>query len=390
MNIRQHFAPKNLPRTLSLAALGYVTLIGLAAVIGAEVLLRSKTQWVKGSFVLVARRGGKLLLPPLPETLSRDVLGAVPLAPVKGHAVLGPVQRRAPYVEREVLEERGVLQPGWIHWVSSFVYNGTPAQAGAEYENVVVPTPVGEMPAWHVPALEDGQPGHVRDLLVIQIHGHGGQRSQGLRTLKAVQRTGAGQLFVTFRNAFDAPRVGKGYLSLGDLEAEDVNSALTWAREQGYRRAVLYGYSMGGNIALSVLRPGFEPHPVPVLGVILDSPALEWRGIIRRQARRGGLPKFIATPMGRVVERIVTRRSGQNFASVDQLAAAPRFNVPILLFHSPGDKTVPFWQAQALADARPDLVEFHVVEGARHIRCWNIDPQKYEAALEAFIGRVRA
>ena len=110
--------------------------------------------------------------------------------------------------------------------------------------------------------------------------------------------------------------------------------------------------------------------------------------MIRRQARRGGEPQFIAKPVGRMIERLVTRRSGQNFDTVDQLAAAPRFGVPILLFHSPSDKTIPYWQAKALAEARPDLVEFHTVEGARHIRCWNIDPERYEAALEAFIRRV--
>lgn len=372
------------PKHLGYAALGYVALVGLAAIVGAEVLLRSKTQWVKGSFMVVGRRGSKMLLPPLPESLSRDVLGVVPLAPVKGHALIGPVERRGPYVEREVWEERGVIQSGWLAWVSSFVYNGTPAQLGASFENVVVGTEVGDMPAWHIPS-PDGE----RDLIVIQIHGHGGQRSQGLRVLHALERTGAAQLYITFRNAFGAPRVGKGHMTLGDVEAEDVYAALNWARDAGYRQAVLFGYSMGGNIALSSLRPGFEPHPIPVRGVVLDSPALEWRDVIRRQARRGGLPNFIAKPVGRLVERLVTRRSGQNFDTVDQLAAAPRFGVPILLFHSPSDKTIPYWQARALAEARPDLVEFHTVEGARHIRCWNIDPEKYEAALEAFIERVR-
>ena len=383
MNFRQHFTPKHLPRTVALAAAAYVAAIAVGALVGAEVLLRSKSRWVKGSFLVVGRSGDQLLLPPVPESLSRDVLGVVPLNPVRGHAVIGHVERRGPYVERPVLEERGVIQPGWIAWVSSFVYNGTPAQLDANYENVVVRTDVGDMPAWHVPSVT-GE----RDLIVIQIHGHGGQRSQGLRVLRSLERTGAAQLYVTFRNAFGAPRVGKGHMTLGDVEAEDVLSALEWARGQGYQQAVLMGYSMGGNIALSALRPSFEPLPLPVRGVVLDSPALEWRDVIRRQARRGGLPQFIAKPVGRMIERLVTRRSGQNFDTVDQLAAAPRFGVPILLFHSPSDKTIPYWQAKALAEARPDLVEFHTVEGARHIRCWNIDPERYEAALEAFIRRV--
>jgi fermentation-respiration switch protein FrsA (DUF1100 family) len=370
-------------RVLGWAAVAYAVALGLGTLAGAEITLRSKTRRVKGVFVPVGRRGNDIWLPALPETLSRGVIGIVPLKPNRGHAVLGPPRLAGTLVRRGVQDERGVLPHGALAWASTFVYNGTPAQLGVKYTDTTVSTPVGEMPAWHIPPVS-GEP----DTLIIVIHGHGGQRSQALRMLPALQRTGAGSLFVTFRNAFGAPQVGKGYHSLGDAEAEDVLAALEWAGANGYRRAVLYGFSMGGNVALSVLREKFQPFPIPVLGVMLDCPALDWRDTIRWQGQRFGLPPIMARQTARFVQRLVTRRSGQDFDAVDQLQAAPRFTVPILLFHGTRDRTIPIAQADALAAARPDIVEYHRVEGGKHIRVWNIDPEKYDAAVEGFVARV--
>lgn len=370
-------------RLAGYGALGYGLILVAGALFGAELVLRSKSSWVKGAFVFMGRRGNDVYLPASVETLSRGVLGLVPLLPNRGHAVLGPATLAGTLVRRPILQERGLFPNGALVWASTYVYNGTPAQLGAQYEDTVVETEVGDMPAWHVPQLH-GE----KDALVIVVHGHGGQRAQALRVLPALLRTGSAALFVTFRNAFGAPRVGKGYLTLGDTEAEDILGALRWAREHGYRRVILYGFSMGGNIVLSVLRPKFEPYPLPVVGVMLDSPALDWRGTIRWQGQRFGLPGFLARHVATFTQYVVTRRSGQNFDEVDQLRAAPRFKVPMLLWHGTRDRTIPVGQSDALARARPDLVEYHRVEGAKHIRTWNVDPEAYDAQLEGFVARV--
>ncbi|BDP41073.1 alpha/beta hydrolase [Deinococcus aetherius] len=370
-------------RVAAWAALGYAALLAVGAFVGAEITLRSKTRRVKGTFVPVGRRGNSIYLPASPETLSRGVIGIVPLRPNRGHAILGPAKIVGTLVRREVQEEHGVLPNGALAWASTFVYNGTPAQLGVPYQSTAVHTPLGDMPAWHIPPVS-GE----RDAIVIVVHGHGGQRSQALRMLPALRRTGAGSLFVTFRNAYGAPRSGNGFHTLGDEEAEDVLAALQWAREAGYRRAVLYGFSMGGNIVLSVLRDKFQPLPLPVLGVMLDCPVLDWRATIRWQGQRYGLPPLVARHVATFVQYVVTRRSGQDFDAVDQIKAAPGFRVPILLWHGTRDRTIPVAQADALAAARPDLVEYHRVEGAKHIRCWNLDPAKYDGALEEFVARV--
>ncbi|MFD1731038.1 hypothetical protein ACFSC4_08080 [Deinococcus malanensis] len=66
----------------------------------------------------------------LPETLSRGVVGIVPIRPNRGHAVLGEAKVKGTLAFRPIQEERGVLPNGSVAWVSTFVYNGTPAQLG--------------------------------------------------------------------------------------------------------------------------------------------------------------------------------------------------------------------------------------------------------------------
>ncbi|MCH7593421.1 MAG: PilZ domain-containing protein [Chloroflexi bacterium] len=41
-----------------------------------------------------------------------------------------------------------------------------------------------------------------------------------------------------------------------------------------------------------------------------------------------------------------------------------------------------------LAGARPDLVTYERVPGAEHVHAWNMDPDRYESAVESFLGTV--
>lgn len=355
------------------AAYGVVTALGI--LIGADATIRARAVRPKGSRVRVRRAGADAVrLPRNADTLSPGVLG---LETDAAHLLVGPPRRGRRHVVRPILAASGEWADGARARATTLVYGGTPAQLGLDYQDVTIPAPVGPMPAWHIP------PAGELDAVAVVVHGHSGERSHGLRVLPALHRAGLGALYVTFRNAHGAPRT-HGLHTLGFEEAEDVLAGLEWAREAGYRRAVLYGFSMGGNIALSALALAGEAPPLPVPGVILDSPALDWRAIIGGYARRFGFPAVTA----RATERHITRWSGQDFDAVDQLRAAPALEHPILLFHGTADRTVSVAQSDALAAARPDLVEYHRIDGAGHIRGWNLDPEKYEGALREFVARV--
>lgn len=387
----------NLSNKVKWAAVSYGAALLAVAYMGASLTLRARTHWVKGDFVPMRRSGGGklVLLPPSQETLSAGVLGLAPVptdpqslkrgaAPAQAHLLLGPPKRAGTLVRRDILAQRGDWPRSALVWASGYVYNGTPAQLGLPYQDVWVNASIGKLPAWHIPA-----PSGRRRAIAIVIHGHGGQRAQELRMLPALQRSGVGALYTTFRNADGAPKVGRGELSMGAHEAKDMLAALRWARDAGYGQALLYGFSMGGNVALSTLALGQKVgFALPVVGVLLDSPVLDWREVMAWQAQRYRVPKLLARPALRLAQKIVTRRTGVNFDTVDHLHHPERLTVPALLWHGERDRTVPISQAEAFAAARPDLVEYHRVKGAKHIKCWNINPEQYDAQLVGFVGRV--
>jgi fermentation-respiration switch protein FrsA (DUF1100 family) len=60
----------------------------------------------------------------------------------------------------------------------------------------------------------------------------------------------------------------------------------------------------------------------------------------------------------------------------------------VLLFHGDDDTIVPIASSEAFAARRPDLVRYEKVPGATHVRAWNVDRARYEAAVREFLGTV--
>ena len=81
-------------------------------------------------------------------------------------------------------------------------------------------------------------------------------------------------------------------------------------------------------------------------------------------------------------------RTGLDFDTVDYIERADALDVPILLFHGRLDEVAPFAIGEALAAARPDLVEFHPIDGGAHVRAWNEDPEAYGRIVEEFLNRI--
>nr|WP_244977312.1 alpha/beta fold hydrolase [Deinococcus humi] len=296
-------------------------------------------------------------------------------------AQLGPVLTRTRRtVTRAVRWQQAALTVG--HAVRpTTVGLGTPASRGLAYQDVLVPAPHGAMPAWLVPG---GAGGAVADTdWIIVTHGYRGLRQDALRVLPTFARLGLSSLTITYRNAHGAPRTPQGVYKLSAEEWEDLESAVQFAQAHGARRIVLMGFSMGGGITLAFLR--YSALAPRIAGVVLDSPPLEWRSLIRHFARR-----YYVRPFARLVEYLTVLKSGQDFDAIDHHSVMDQFQTPMLLFHGSTDRTVPVAHVERFAHARPDIVEYHRVEGAEHIRPWNMNPEWYEATLARFLRRVLA
>jgi len=196
-------------------------------------------------------------------------------------------------------------------------------------------------------------------------------------------------LVTSYRNDGEGPRTRPGSYGLGVTEWRDVDTAIAYALRHGAERILLMGWSMGGAIALQTLVS--SDHGGAVVGMILDSPVVDWRTVLRFQAKAMKLPDPLPRLAMEALEQPWSARlSGADqaiaFDALDMVARSAELDVPILLLHSDDDGYVPSDASHALAKARPDLVTMPPFTGARHTKLWNYDQNRWTDAITDWLG----
>ncbi len=309
----------------------------------------------------------------LPRTEETTQPGTYGLRWPGGSAVLGAIESQD---GDSVTRGMSLVSPGAPSGEADMnraVWNSDPARdLGLAFRSVAVPTPLGDMPAWHVPARGK--------TWAVLVHGRGGSRAEGLRVMPALHRAGLPVLAISYRNDEGAPTGPDGLYHLGHSEWRDLEAAVRYARAEGAQRVVLYGYSMGGAIVGAFLdRSAQAEH---VAAVVLDAPVADWRATLDLQAAARDLP----SPLTTVAEFIVERRIGIDFDEFDLPRHGEQFRRPTLVFHGTDDSTVPIGPSRAFARRHRDVVTFSEVAGAEHTGAWNVDPARYERQLTDFLA----
>ena len=276
---------------------------------------------------------------------------------------------------------RGARSGRWSGW-----YYLTPEDLGVPFEDAEVMTAVGPAPAWVIPAEGDGT------RWAVLVHGRGVTRSETLRAVETLRADGRSLLLVSYRNDGEGPESSDGRYALGEREWGDVDAALGMLRRRGARDVVLMGWSMGGGIALQTLTR--SRHRDLVSGVVLDSPAIDWRSIVDHQIvtlRR--LPALVSRSVRTVIAHpLFSRAAGLaaplDWARLDFLRRATELDRPILVLHSDADDFVPATASRALAAARPDIVTYEAFDTAKHTRLWNYDAERWTGAISAWLTRL--
>ncbi|TFD89056.1 alpha/beta hydrolase family protein [Cryobacterium serini] len=305
-----------------------------------------------------------------------------------GHARVGEITARgAATVTRRILSvDYGDLTAARRGRFSGWLYT-SPADLGFAWAEVTVSTPVGPAPAWLVPA--DAVFRSTR--WVIQVHGRAVRREEALRAVPVFRAAGYTSLLVSYRNDGDAPASTDRRYGLGDTEWPDVDAAIDYAAAHGATSIVLMGWSMGGAVVLQALTRGRRANLI--VGVVLDSPVIDWRDVIAAQATERRLPKLIARGAVVVLGARWTRRlTGQDvpidFARLDFVERARDVRRPVLLLHSDDDGFVPPTGSRRLADRRPDLVTLVAFTEARHTKLWNYDPERWNEEIAAWLAQL--
>jgi len=295
------------------------------------------------------------------------------------HAV---VDRGSQLVGREVLGDlsQGLTAGIRVSW--SGIFFQSPEEAGLEAMDVEVHTDVGSAPAWIITAR-----GGLSTCWAIHIHGLGSPRAGTLRGVQVASEAGLTSLVVTYRNDGEGPTVGSGRSELGASEVDDVLAAVRFARDNGARSVVLFGWSMGASIALQ-LADNPELRGV-VTGLVLESPVLDWVATIGANCERLGLPAWTGTlalpwlNVGRLA-RLTGLAGPLTLSHFDWIARADELSLPTLILHGTLDTSSPFHLSTQLRKLRPDVVDLNAFE-ADHTMSWNSDSELWRAVLHTWL-----
>lgn len=269
--------------------------------------------------------------------------------------------------------------PGTLAELDVRAYPMDPVDSGMGFEQITVPGPLGEYPAWLARA--DGA------TWAIVVHGNSLSPADGLRMVPILTQAGFPALVASYRNDPGAPEDASGKLRYGLTEWQDLEAMVAYAVEQGSDGVVLDGYSMGGGIVMAFLQRSALASEVRA--VVLDAPMLDFSATVDDNATRetlpiGGLP--LPSSLTAVAKAIAALRFDVDWSSLDYLADTGAYRMPFLVFHGTGDTTVPIGTSRRFADLLPQLVELVECGRAEHIGCWNLDPDAYAATVQGFLA----
>jgi uncharacterized protein len=249
---------------------------------------------------------------------------------------------------------------------------------GISMQDVIVPGPLGPLPAWYFPG-----PGST---FIIGVHGQNGTRKDVLRVIDIVHRMGFPALAVTYRNDLGAARDPSGYLRYGQTEWSDIEAAVRWSVAQGAQSVVMVGQSMGGGVVAAFLER--SPLAPKVARVVLDAPMLDLHATIDYQAGRRPIPVLgrLPAPLIWTAERIASVRFGVDWSATGYLDETTWLKVPALVTHGDDDPRVPISLSIRLNELKPSLVTLEVFAGAGHLESWNIDRSRYTSLVESFLA----
>lgn len=254
---------------------------------------------------------------------------------------------------------------------------GDPDATSLAIEEVTYEAPVGEMDAWFVPG--------TRSQWVVHVHGKGASLEEAIPTAEALASAGYPQLIIGYRNDPGQPSDPSGYYRYGATEWADLAAAVEWAVDRGADDVALVGYSTGGAIALSFL---YRTPQAPVRSLVMDAPNADMEATIDYAGSQEDLVAGIPLPftVAEIAKTVAALRASINWEALDYVRRLDALGVPTLVFHGSDDLTVPLETSRAISEARPDLVQLVVVDGAGHVESRTADPAGYDQRILAFLA----
>ncbi|HRZ87262.1 MAG TPA: alpha/beta hydrolase [bacterium] len=241
----------------------------------------------------------------------------------------------------------------------------TPGNFGMAFEDVTIVSADGtRLAAWYIPAAQPS------GRAVVLCHGYPADKGDILGLAPVLHQTFDLLLF-------DFRAMGKsgGRMTTAGLrEQGDLRAAVDWVKRRGAASVGVYGFSMGGAVALMTGHPD-------VAAVVAESAYADIRWIIEDIYRWFGILK---KPFVYATELYALIFAGTDVFRITPLAAIAGRHVPLLLIHSERDSQIPVAHARALHGASPGS-ELWIAPQAGHGE--TLDLQEYRDRIGEFFEK---
>jgi len=227
------------------------------------------------------------------------------------------------------------------------------------------------------------------DRWAIHVHGRKTLIGETLRNFPLFDSLGFRQMSISHQTDPKPAGLGQHKSALGLTEWRLVEQAVNFAKVNGAKEVILFGWSLGGMICGQYLKRAGDTSIVK--GAIFDSPMFDVRNTLRFQAGLSGYSEQFADEVCELIGRsFLLRLLGYPAMKVDEFSLAKNpveANIPMLVLYSLNDGYIQIQDALEFAEINQNVVvkEF---EGARHCRLRNSNVELYERTLKDFVAKL--
>lgn len=243
----------------------------------------------------------------------------------------------------------------------------TPAELGLKYRDVSITTEDGvRLHAWYLPARGERQGS------ILFVHGNAENISTHIAYVQWLPAAGFNVLTFDYRGYGRS----EGVPTLAGVHA-DAHAALARLLElanTGQAPIIVFGQSLGGAIAISMLRR--SPHAHAVEALIVEGAPSGYRAIAREKLASAWLTWPLQAPLSWTIN--------DDFRPVGDIAHLPAMRK--LIIGSTADEVVPINHARALFAAAGEPKTLWKVQGLPHAATFALP--RYREALVAWLGRL--
>ena len=223
----------------------------------------------------------------------------------------------------------------WSFWLMThppkIVIGTTPGNYGLNYEDIELKTEDGlKLAGWYIPQVGSA---------IILVHGYPAEKADLLPLAKILSTNYSILLF-------DLRSFGKSdgkYTTLGKKELWDLDVALDWLKNKGYEKIGIFGFSLGG--AVAIMKAADDPR---IAAVAAYAPFADLKLLGYDAYKNLWLLKY---PLVELLAFWSKLFFDYDIAALSPEKAAARLQIPIFLFHQKQDAQIPFEHALKLKDA---------------------------------------